>query len=38
MVKSRRVERESEEPIVAKKAVKAAGARGLCFGHARAWG
>ena len=37
-VKSRRVERESEGPIVATKAVKAAGARGPCFGRARIWG
>ena len=33
-VKSRRVERESEGPIVAAKAVKAAGAKGPCFGRA----
>src|SRR5204862_7738637 len=38
MAKSRRVERESEGPIVATKAVKAAGARGPCFGRARTWG
>jgi hypothetical protein len=32
--KSCRVERESEGPIVARKAAKAAGARGPCFGRA----
>src|SRR2546425_4403291 len=36
--KSRCVERESEGPIVATKVVKAAGARGPCFGRARTWG
>jgi hypothetical protein len=36
--KSCRVERESEGPIVAGKAVKAAGAKGPCFGHAYVWG
>jgi hypothetical protein len=36
--KSRRVERESEGPIVAMKAAKAAGARGPCFGRARVRG
>jgi hypothetical protein len=34
MVKSRRVERESEGPIVAMKVAKATRARGPCFGHA----
>jgi hypothetical protein len=37
-VKSRRVERESEGLIVAMKVVKAAGARGPCFGRARVRG
>jgi hypothetical protein len=36
--KSCRVERESEGPIVAMKVVKAAGARGPCFGRARVRG
>jgi hypothetical protein len=36
--KARRAERESEGLIVATKAVKAAGARGPCFGRARVWG
>jgi hypothetical protein len=37
-VKSCRVERESEGPIVVKKVAKATGARGPCFGRARVWG
>jgi len=38
MAKARRVERESEGLIVAMKAGNAAGARGPCFGRARARG
>jgi hypothetical protein len=34
MAKSYRVERESEGPVVVRKAGNAAGARGPCFGRA----
>jgi hypothetical protein len=36
--KSCRVKRESEGPVVARKAAKGAGARGPCFGHGCARG